>query len=145
MDVDARLRDLGIELPDPLGPRGNYVSAVAVGELLFLSGTGPVRPGGGLVTGKVGEGGLDLDTAREAGVSLMLAGHTHCGQIRLPLIGYISTMSDHGDRYACGLIREGGRTLIVSAGLGTSILPLRIGAPPDFWLLDLGPISNDLS
>ncbi len=66
MDVDARLGELGIELPDPLGPRGNYVSAVPVGELLFLSGVGPVRPGGGLVTGKVGEGGLDLDSAREA-------------------------------------------------------------------------------
>jgi enamine deaminase RidA (YjgF/YER057c/UK114 family) len=66
MDVDARLRELGIELPDPLGPKGNYVSAMRAGDLLFLSGMGPVRPDGGLVTGKVGEGGLDLDTAREA-------------------------------------------------------------------------------
>jgi len=66
MDVDARLRDLGIELPEPRGPGGNYVPAMPVGELLFLSGAGPVRPGGGLVTGKVGEGGLDLDSAREA-------------------------------------------------------------------------------
>jgi hypothetical protein len=72
-------------------------------------------------------------------VSLMLAGHTHCGQIRLPLIGAISTMSEHGDRYACGRIDEGGRTLIVSAGLGTSILPLRLGAVPDLWLIELRP------
>jgi len=71
--------------------------------------------------------------------SLMLAGHTHCGQIRLPLIGAISTMSAYGDRYACGLIRENGRMLIVSAGLGTSILPLRLGAVPDMWLVRLGP------
>jgi predicted MPP superfamily phosphohydrolase len=70
-------------------------------------------------------------------IGLMLAGHTHCGQIRLPLIGAISTMSRYGERYACGIVREGGKILIVSAGLGTSIAPLRIGAPPDLWLLEL--------
>lgn len=74
-----------------------------------------------------------------AEIGLVLAGHTHCGQVRLPLIGAVSTMSDHGDRYACGLLREGGKTLIVSAGLGTSILPLRLGAVPDLWLVTIGP------
>jgi len=72
-------------------------------------------------------------------VGLMLAGHTHCGQIRLPLIGAVSTMSEHGERYACGRVDEGGRTLIVGAGLGTSILPLRLGARPDLWLVIIGP------
>lgn len=72
-------------------------------------------------------------------VPLMLAGHTHCGQIRLPLVGAISTMSDHGERYACGEIREGGRTLIVSAGLGTSLLPLRYGTAPELRLIELVP------
>jgi predicted MPP superfamily phosphohydrolase len=72
-------------------------------------------------------------------VTLMLAGHTHCGQIRLPFLGAISTMSDYGQRYACGLVRENGHTLIVTAGLGTSGLPLRLGAVPDLWLLHLGP------
>ena len=70
-----------------------------------------------------------------AGVRLMVAGHTHCGQIRLPLVGALSYMSEHGDRYACGLVRERGRTLVVSAGLGTSMLPLRLGAVPDVWLI----------
>lgn len=73
-------------------------------------------------------------------IGLMLAGHTHCGQIRLPWIGAVSTMSEYGERYACGRVDEGGRTLIVSAGLGTSILPLRIGAPPDLWLVTIGPV-----
>lgn len=73
-------------------------------------------------------------------VGLMLAGHTHCGQISLPLIGAPTTFSDYGDRYACGLVRERGKTLIVSAGLGTSLLPLRLGAPPDMWLIELGPV-----
>jgi predicted MPP superfamily phosphohydrolase len=48
-------------------------------------------------------------------------------------------MSDFGDRYACGLVRENGKVLIVSAGLGTSVLPLRLGAPPDLWLVTIGP------
>ncbi|SFN91229.1 Enamine deaminase RidA, house cleaning of reactive enamine intermediates, YjgF/YER057c/UK114 family [Geodermatophilus obscurus] len=62
----ARLRELGLQLPEPRGPAGNYVAAYLAGDLLYLSGTGPVTPDGGLVTGKVGDGGLDLDTAREA-------------------------------------------------------------------------------
>jgi hypothetical protein len=70
-------------------------------------------------------------------VTLMLAGHTHCGQISLPLIGPPATFSDYGRRFACGIVREEGRTLIVSAGLGTSVLPLRFGARPDMWLVDL--------
>jgi len=73
---------------------------------------------------------------------LLLAGHTHCGQISLPLIGPLTTMSRHGGRYACGVVREGPRTVVIGAGLGTSILPLRIGVPPDFWILTLGPAAG---
>lgn len=72
-------------------------------------------------------------------VFLMLAGHTHCGQVAPPLIGPLSTMSDYGDRYACGVVRESGRTLVVTAGLGTSGIPLRMGAVPDMWLVEVGP------
>jgi len=71
-------------------------------------------------------------------IPLMLAGHTHCGQIVLPLIGPLETGSDFGRKYLCGIIRKGGRTLIVTAGVGTSHLPLRIGAPPDMWLISIG-------
>ena len=72
-----------------------------------------------------------------AGVKLMLAGHTHCGQIRLPLVGAISYMSEYGDKYACGIVVEAGKTLIVGAGVGTSTLPLRLGAAPDMWVVTL--------
>lgn len=74
-----------------------------------------------------------------ADVALTLAGHTHCGQIRLPLMGALSTMSAYGERYACGRLDEKGRTLITSAGLGTSLIPLRLGAAPDVWLVNLQP------
>lgn len=72
-------------------------------------------------------------------VAAVVAGHTHCGQISLPIIGPMSTLSRYGDRFACGMILDSGQTVFVGAGLGTSILPLRYGAPPDVWLVTLGP------
>ena len=75
-------------------------------------------------------------------VTVLLAGHTHCGQIRLPLIGAISYMSDYGDRFACGLNRLGKLRIVTSAGLGTSILPLRFGTSPEIWLIDLRSSRN---
>jgi predicted MPP superfamily phosphohydrolase len=72
----------------------------------------------------------------------VLVGHTHCGQIVLPLIGAPLVPSRYGQRYRCGIIREQGRepgrTIIATAGWGTSVLPLRFGAPPDWWLLTVG-------
>ena len=85
MDIERRLRDLGIELPDPLGPGGNYLPAMVAGDLVFLSGMGPARPDGSLVTGKVGEGGLDLAAAREAarltGLQLLAALQAELGDL----------------------------------------------------------------
>ena len=54
-----------LQLPAPHPPVGQYVAAVRAGDLVFLSGAGPVRPDGSLVTGKVG-GSVDLETARDA-------------------------------------------------------------------------------
>jgi len=51
-------------------------------------------------------------------VNLMLAGHTHGGQIRLPVLGPVVTYSRFGRRYAAGLFWEGDMTLYVSRGLG---------------------------
>jgi len=75
-------------------------------------------------------------------VTLLLAGHTHCGQVVLPLLGALSDVSRYGARYRCGIRREGARTVIVTAGLGTSGVPYRLGAPPDLWLLTLGPATR---
>lgn len=75
------------------------------------------------------------------GPSLLLAGHTHCGQVVVPLLERLMPVSTvNGNRYRCGLIRDGARTVIVTAGIGTSNVPLRFGAPPDMWLLTLGPV-----
>ena len=81
----------------------------------------------------------DVVPALPRKVSAVFAGHTHCGQIALPLIGAVSYLSEYGDRFACGRIDDEGQTVFVGAGLGTSILPLRYGAPPDVWIVTLGP------
>ena len=74
---------------------------------------------------------------------LVLAGHTHCGQIVLPVVGALNSGSDFGNRYLCGPIREGQRLTVVTAGVGTSKFPVRIGAPPDLWLIEIhGPATG---
>lgn len=70
-------------------------------------------------------------------VALTLSGHTHGGQVRL--FGWSPVVpSRYGNRYAYGHVAENGRDLIVSAGLGTSKVPLRLGAPPEIVLVELG-------
>lgn len=67
-------------------------------------------------------------------VSLTLSGHTHGGQVRL--FGYSPKVpSRFGNRFAYGHIAEGNRDLIVSGGLGCSILPVRIGVPPEIVMV----------
>ena len=71
---EARLKELGIQLIKPSAPVANYVKAVRVGNMVYLSGHGPDKPEGGLVIGKVGD---DLtveqakDAARLTGISLL--------------------------------------------------------------------------
>ena len=70
-------------------------------------------------------------------VAAVFAGHTHCGQIRFPFIGALTYVSRHGNRFACGDIDDDGQRVFVGAGLGTSILPLRYGTPPDAWVVTI--------
>jgi predicted MPP superfamily phosphohydrolase len=67
-------------------------------------------------------------------VALTLSGHTHGGQVRL--FGYSPRVpSRYGNRFAYGHIVEGNRNLIVSGGLGCSVLPVRIGVPPEIVMV----------
>ena len=70
-------------------------------------------------------------------VALTVAGHTHGGQVRLPLIGRPIVPSRCGQRCAIGPTVEDGKTLFVSPGIGTSILPVRFGVPPEISLLTI--------
>jgi uncharacterized protein len=71
-------------------------------------------------------------------VALTLAGHTHGGQIRLPLIWPAFVPSAYGARFAYGHIVEDDRHMIVSGGIGTSEVPLRLGVPPEILRVELG-------
>jgi uncharacterized protein len=72
-----------------------------------------------------------------ARVSLTVSGHTHGGQIQVA--GFAPVVpSAYGRRYRYGHIVEDGRHLLVSAGLGCSGLPLRIGSPPEIVFVELG-------
>ncbi len=69
--------------------------------------------------------------------TLTLAGHTHGGQVRLPLLGRRVVPSKFGERYAYGHVVENGRHLYVTSGVGTSVLPVRFRVPPEIALLTL--------
>ena len=68
---------------------------------------------------------------------LLLAGHTHGGQVRLPLIGSVVESSDYGDRYVKGHVIENNHHLFVTTGIGTSIVPVRFGVPPEIVVLTI--------
>jgi predicted MPP superfamily phosphohydrolase len=68
---------------------------------------------------------------------LMLCGHTHGGQIQLPLVGPLVNMSDAPLRWTYGHVVEGDCHLYVTSGLGTSVMPLRLGIPPEVVLIEV--------
>jgi len=65
IDVEQRLKELGIELYPPDAPVANYVQTVRTGNLVFLAGHGPRKPEGGYITGKVGRD-IDIEQGKEA-------------------------------------------------------------------------------
>lgn len=79
----------------------------------------------------------DIFTEVPERVALTIAGHTHGGQIRLPLIPPVWAPSKYGARFAYGHIVERGRHMIVSGGLGCSKVPLRLGMPPEIVHIEL--------
>lgn len=69
--------------------------------------------------------------------ALTLAGHTHGGQVDLPLLGRVWVPSEFGQRYVAGHVVENGRHLFVTTGVGTSIIPVRFRVPPELVILTL--------
>jgi uncharacterized protein len=80
----------------------------------------------------------DIFPAVPPRVALTLAGHTHGGQIRVPFVWERYVPSQYGARFAYGHVVEDDRHLIVSGGLGTSIIPARFGVPPEIVHITLG-------
>jgi uncharacterized protein len=75
-------------------------------------------------------------------LKLMLAGHTHGGQVWLPILGAPITPSTEGQKYARGHIEEGGVHMFVTSGVGTSILPFRFLVPPEIAVVTIKTKAN---
>jgi predicted MPP superfamily phosphohydrolase len=76
------------------------------------------------------------DLAARHPVQLQLSGHSHGGQIRIPLLGspYLPALAR---KYPYGYYRVGGLQLYTNRGIGTIIVPMRLGAPPEITLLTI--------
>ena len=120
-------------------PKGDFV----------LFGLPALAPNGSGVNGLVADAPGDLpgivmahDPAFfahvPAGPYITVSGHTHGGQFRLPKIGAVVNSSRAPLRWTHGHVVEKDRHLYVSSGIGTSVIPLRIGCPPEVNFLHLG-------
>ena len=78
----------------------------------------------------------EFDWAREGGFDLLLAGHLHGGQIRLPILGPVLSPSRHGVRYSGGTFFRSPTVMHVSRGL-SGMMPLRFNCPPELAKLVL--------
>lgn len=82
----------------------------------------------------------DVVLGRPFEADLVIAGHTHGGQIRVPLLGPLITRSDLPAATARGLTQLPATRLYVSAGIGMSGVPVRLDCPPEWTMLTLGPV-----
>jgi enamine deaminase RidA (YjgF/YER057c/UK114 family) len=84
-DPDIRITELGLELPPAPKPAGVYKPVLVSGNLLYVSGQGPVKSDGTLIKGKLGD---DMDTpegrmaARQAGLTMLSTIKTHFGELK---------------------------------------------------------------
>jgi enamine deaminase RidA (YjgF/YER057c/UK114 family) len=106
MSAEARLREKNIVLPVPTPPMANYVGAVRVGSLLFVSGHGPIRDGKATARGKLGK---DLsveqgyEVAREVGLNLLATVRATLGSLDkvkrvVKVLGMVNSAEGFGDQ-----------------------------------------------
>jgi enamine deaminase RidA (YjgF/YER057c/UK114 family) len=107
MGAEARIKELGITLPQPAKPVGNYIPGVKVGNLLFLSGHGPVRiDGQPSARGKVGRDLSSEDAykvAREVGINLLGSARTILGSLDkvrrvVKVLGMVNSAEGFGEQ-----------------------------------------------
>lgn len=95
------------------------------GDIIVLEHSPDILP---VVTG-------DLSISPD--LKLFLAGHTHGGQVWLPIVERPMIPSSYGQKYAYGHIKDAGVDMFVTSGVGTSILPIRFFVPPEIVLLTI--------
>jgi len=103
-DPDLRIVELGLLLPPAPKPAGVYKPVLAIGNFLYISGQGPVRSDGSLITGKLGE---DLNTedgkqaARQVGLTMLSTIKEHFGDLKkikrlVRVLGMVNSTTDFG-------------------------------------------------
>ena len=84
MSADEKVKELGLELPAPATPAGTYMPAVQVGNVLYVSGHGPMRPNGEQIHGRVG-GDLTeeegIEAARVVGLAILATLQSFLGSL----------------------------------------------------------------
>lgn len=79
-----------------------------------------------------------IDVYAEHGIDLVLSGHTHGGQLRLPYIGgVVAPNQGFFPEYDAGLYTRGNTSMLISRGIGTSKIPIRINNRPEILLVEL--------
>ena len=83
-----------------------------------------------------------FDMYVDTGMDLVFSGHAHGGQFRLPFIGgFVAPNQGFFPEYDAGLFNEGRTTMIVSKGVGNSIIPLRFNNRPEIVVAELKPVA----
>lgn len=144
--VAKALRGAGINLlldaKDRLDARGDKLWVVGVDDLYYgetdlaklLRDIGRDEPR--IVLGHEPDW-IEEIAARGQHADLVLSGHTHGGQIRIPLLGAPQTPSGYGQRYTMGLVRRNAMQIYTTRGIGTVVLPSRFDCPPEIVLYTL--------
>jgi len=144
--LEQRLMERGVQVMD-----NRHVELERDGEILYLAGVGEWwaygRTGLDAAMENIPSEGIVILLAHhpeemphyvECGANLVLAGHTHGGQVKLPFVGsLIAPNQGFFPRYPDGLFREGGTAMYVSRGLGLSSLPMRFNCPREVAFLTL--------
>ena len=140
-DVEKRLVELGITLPELAPPLANYVPAVQVGKMIYLAGKGPRKPDGSYIVGKVGKD-LTVDeaylAARLTAINQLAALKAHIGDLNrvkriVRVTGYVHCTDDFTQQPQVvngfsDLMVEvfGDRGRHARSAIGTNALPLGI-------------------
>jgi hypothetical protein len=88
---------------------------------------------------------IGIREAAEHDVDFILSGHTHGGQVRLPVVGSVYGRTKLGERFVEGWNRLNGTQIYVSRGIGKVLLPVRFGCPPEIACLRLRRSHRDLA
>jgi uncharacterized protein len=80
---------------------------------------------------------IGIRAAANHGVDLVLSGHTHGGQVKLPVVGSVFGKSKLGERFVEGWNRLNGTQIYISRGIGKVLVPVRLGCPPEIACLRL--------